>query len=188
MTDVGRLTYVMARLGLLAVAVSLAVLCASMIVLPAEASHVSASELPPGEVLWDYRCVGPNTILEVRISAGKGARIYVMSCPEEELAQLWYYSELNTTALEAFMAQEDVKILANTTGRLVRTFCFEERACVIAAVANEGSGFPSVSITMTTKVRLVPLDRGGLFALALGITGAVLALPHTAMRITGRVS
>ena len=187
MTDVSRLTYVMARFGLLAVAISLAILCASMIVLPADTTSTYVSRLPPGEVVWDYQCVGPNTVLEVRISAGKGARIYVIACPEEKLAQLWY-GELNTTALKAFMAQEGVKVLVSTTGRLVRTFCFDERACVIAAVANEGSGFPSVSITMTMKVRLVPIDRGRLFALALGITGAVLALPHATMKIARRGS
>jgi len=187
MMPAGRLTYVMARFGLLAMAISLAVLCASVIVLPTETTHISASELPPGEVLWDYRCVGPNTVLEVKIWAGKGAHIYVIACPEEKLAQLWY-SELNTTTLKAFVAQEDVKILARTTRRLVRAFCFDERACVIVAVANEGSGFPSVSITMTMKVRLVPLGRGRTFSLALGITGTVLALPYATMRIARRGS
>ncbi|RLI07612.1 hypothetical protein DRO32_03605, partial [Candidatus Bathyarchaeota archaeon] len=65
MMDVRRASYVAVRFGLMAVMVSLAIFAASFIVLRAGTYKAHTSALYPGEVIYGYDRVGPNSIVEV---------------------------------------------------------------------------------------------------------------------------
>ncbi|RLI06836.1 hypothetical protein DRO32_04990, partial [Candidatus Bathyarchaeota archaeon] len=157
------------------------------IVLRAGTYKAHTSALYPGEVIYGYDRVGPNSIVEVSAWGGEGTVVYVLLCPPEKIWPLLEQAPLNTTVLKALVAQEDVEVLSEAPIGLHKTFSgFGGTAILLVAVSNEGHGICRAELSMAMKVRLVPLERSRLASACLFIVGLALSSPYAFLKMRGR--
>ena len=193
MSAVKRAAYVIMRLGFLLIAIALAVIACTAITLPAGWRGHSGT-LPPGQVIWALTRTEPGLHTDIWAEANATADIYVLTGSAEALAP--FLSQIgpmpappiNASTIDALLQRPDVEVLAEAKEHLRWGRDWDEEALVLVAIVNRLNRTVHADISISEKVRLMPLDRAMQALPYLLVPGIAFCLPQAYFRLLRRES
>ena len=212
MRDIGRLLYVLARLGFISIAVGLAIMTAALIPFLSEAS--ASASIKPGKAYFIPGSLEPGATISINVG-GERLYLYVLKIPKviriqaippELLISLPEGSSsverpsmspklLSTDVfvdtverLDELLKAPEVEVIANGTDALSFSFYSEEHCVIVVVLANRGDrplfGYWDIKV----ERRLVPPHKAVWFVGGFMGAGACMAIPWAYTRLKERRS
>jgi len=175
-----RLSYVMGRLGLMALLMALAIFSISLLEFP----HLISSQW--GEVQSGYSCLvifveeGGSLIVNIE---SDGLEIYILK-GERDLIMNLSARTFNLTFLDEVLSSGDVEVLVNATGNYKGEVYFREASYVAVVVANRLAELKGFHLDVRERTKLVPTFRARYTAAIFALAGSLMLAPEAYRRIS----